>query len=130
MTAPTPGPGPVPRSIATAEHYTWGQGCDGWHLVRTTGASVIQERMPPGAHEARHWHARSHQFFYVLSGTLSIEVEGAQHRLEPGIGLQVPPGTAHLASNGSDGDVEFLVFSVPPSQGDRHLAEPAGTPAP
>jgi hypothetical protein len=29
-----------------AEHYFWGTGCDGWHLVRESGLSVIEECMP------------------------------------------------------------------------------------
>ena len=37
----------------TAEHYTWGDGCDGWHLVKGADLSVIQERMPPGARAER-----------------------------------------------------------------------------
>lgn len=38
---------PWPVSIQNTEHYVWGSGCDGWHLVRTGALSVIQERMPP-----------------------------------------------------------------------------------
>jgi hypothetical protein len=29
-----------------AEHYFWGTGCDGWHLVRESGLSVMDECMP------------------------------------------------------------------------------------
>jgi len=38
-------------STATAEHYTWGDACDGWFLVRTPELQIIEERMPPGASE-------------------------------------------------------------------------------
>ena len=109
----------------TAEHYTWGEGCDGWHLLRAPGLSVIEERMPAGAAEARHLHPRSRQFFYVLSGRLTMELDGARHRLGPGEGLEVPPGAAHQALNDSDADVRFLVVSHPPSHGDR-VASPPG----
>ena len=54
----------------SAPHYGWGEGCDGWHLVRTPELSVIQERMPPGTSEVRHRHGRARQFFFVLSGRL------------------------------------------------------------
>ena len=37
--------------IDTAEHYTWGGVCDGWHLLKDPTLSVIQERVPPGAGE-------------------------------------------------------------------------------
>ena len=48
-------------SAANAEHYRWGEVCEGWHLVRAAGLSVIEERMPPGSKEQRHWHERSRQ---------------------------------------------------------------------
>ena len=60
------------------------------------------------------------QFFYVLSGTLTLEVEGARHELGPRTGIELPQGTAHQAMNEGDVDVEFLVISMPPSHADRH----------
>jgi quercetin dioxygenase-like cupin family protein len=108
-----------PISRQSADHYAWGGTCDGWHLVRASALSVIEERMPPGAHEVRHRHAHARQFFYVLSGTLTLEVEGTRHRLDARTGLELPPGTAHQAINDGTADVEFLVVSTPPSHGDR-----------
>jgi uncharacterized cupin superfamily protein len=93
--------------------------------VRASNLSVIEERMPPGTSEARHWHARARQFFYVLAGTLTIEVEGVVHQLIARTGLELPPGTAHQALNRTTDDVEFLVISEPPSHGDRHTADAA-----
>jgi hypothetical protein len=43
-------------SIENAEHYIWGEGCDGWHLVQPDSLSVFQERMPPGCSEKMHLH--------------------------------------------------------------------------
>ena len=112
-----------PTSTADAPHYVWGGTCDGWHLVRAAALSVIEERMPSGTREARHRHAHARQFFYVLTGTLTLEVEGTRHRLGPRTGIELPPGTAHQALNESDAEVEFLVVSTPPSHGDRIAAE-------
>lgn len=110
---------PKPVSIREAPPYAWGDGCDGWHLVRAAGLSIIQERMPPGTRETRHWHARAAQFFYVLEGTLSLEVEGKHHKLTARTGIELPQGTAHQAINETDQEVEFLVISTPPTNGDR-----------
>jgi quercetin dioxygenase-like cupin family protein len=67
----------LPRrvSVDTAPHYTWGDGCDGWHLVAADGLSVIEERMPPGTAEVRHRHDVARQFFFVLSGALTLEID-------------------------------------------------------
>lgn len=106
-------------STGNAEHYRWGQGCDGWHLLAGDDLSVIEERMPPGTAESRHRHERSRQFFYVLEGALTIELEGDVHRLAAGHGLHVPPGQAHQVRNESHADVRMLVVSSPRSHGDR-----------
>ncbi|TAM25062.1 MAG: cupin domain-containing protein [Rhodanobacter sp.] len=102
-----------------AEHYCWGDGCDGWHLLAGDDLSVIEERMPPGTAEQPHRHARSRQFFYVLEGETVLELEGHSHHLTRGEGLHVPPGAAHQMRNESTCDVRFLVVSAPPSHGDR-----------
>jgi mannose-6-phosphate isomerase-like protein (cupin superfamily) len=103
----------------TAQHYSWGNGCDGWHLVRNETLSVIEERMPPGTSEVRHYHQKANQFFYVLRGVLNIEVEGNEHALDAAQGLQITAGERHQVHNRSTSDVEFLVISNPPSHGDR-----------
>lgn len=109
-------------SINNAEHYIWGEKCDGWHLAKSSGLSVIQERVPHGCSEVRHYHERSEQFFYVLSGVATIEVDGDTSQLAVGAGIHVPAGTPHQLSNQNAEDLVFLVTSTPPSHGDRVIA--------
>jgi mannose-6-phosphate isomerase-like protein (cupin superfamily) len=104
---------------ANARHYTWGGACDGWHLLERDDLSVIEERVPPGASEVRHYHDKANQFFYVLRGRLSIEVGGKELLLSPGQGMDVPAGAPHQVRNRDTVDAEFLVVSNPPSHGDR-----------
>lgn len=106
-----------------AEHYLWGKACDGWHLVKNDKLSVIQERMPPGTFEARHFHSRTRQFFFILSGIAVIEAAGNRETLNAREGIEILPGVAHQIFNESDTDLEFLVISQPPSHGDRVAAE-------
>ena len=108
-----------PISTANAEHYTWGESCDGWYLVRTAELNVIEEKMPPGACETRHLHVRARQFFYVLEGELTMEIEQEGFVLQVGEGIEVAPGQAHQAQNRSAKAIRFLVTSQPPSHGDR-----------
>lgn len=111
---------PVHRSLA--RHYSWGEVCDGWHLLEGSDLSVIEERVPPGGGERRHRHRVARQFFYVLAGEARIEVEGVVHRLRPGTGLHVAPGQAHELGNAGSEDLLFLVVSAPRSHGDREDA--------
>ena len=106
-----------------AEHYVWGDACDGWHLVKSAELSVIHERMPPGTSETRHFHLTARQFFFILSGTATLEVGGRIEALRAHEGVEVAPGVPHRMSNESESDVEFLVVSQPESHGDRVIAE-------
>jgi mannose-6-phosphate isomerase-like protein (cupin superfamily) len=112
-----------PVSSATAEHYTWGANCDGWHLVKDEKLSVIAEQMPPGAAEVLHFHERAQQFFFVLSGEAVMDVDGQQVRLTAHNGMYVRPGVGHQIRNVSTEPVRFLVISQPPSHGDRVVVE-------
>ena len=113
------------KIVATdnAEHYKWGGAtgadCDGWHLVNTDNLSVIEELMPPGTKEERHSHTKARQFFFVLEGELTLEVEHHDFAVAVGEGVEVGPGQAHQAINRSGAPVRMLVTSQPPSHGDR-----------
>lgn len=106
-------------SVENAEHYVWGENCDGWHLAKSASLSVIQERVPQGCSEVRHYHERSEQFFYVLSGIATMEIDGEISHLKPGAGLHIPARKAHKLSNQQAVDLVILVVSTPPSHGDR-----------
>ena len=55
--------------------------------------------MPPGTSEVRHYHQQANQFFYVLRGSLSIEVGGTEFVLSPGQGTHVTAGEPHQVRN-------------------------------
>jgi len=109
----------VSVSRQNAPHYVWGNNCDGWHLVQNSNLSVIEECMPPGSAEARHFHRNAHQFFFILSGQATMETDGEEIILLAGEGVAVSPGTRHQFRNHSQELVRFLVISQPPSHGDR-----------
>ena len=99
--------------------YVWGGNCLGWRLLELSHMQVRQEWMPPGGAETPHWHARAHQFFYVLRGSLRLSTPSQELILGPQQGVHVPPGIRHTAANEGSTDVQFLVFSSPSTTGDR-----------
>jgi len=107
------------RSKANAPHYVWGDACDGWRLADEPDRSIIHERMPPGTQETRHVHERAKQFFFVLKGTVTMEIDGRDVRLAAHEGVSVEPGIPHRIRNGSAAAAEFLVISGPSTRGDR-----------
>jgi mannose-6-phosphate isomerase-like protein (cupin superfamily) len=102
-----------------ASHYLWGNGCSGWHLLQNENMSIIEELVPPGQSEQRHFHEYARQFFYILEGEAMMEVDGHEFILQATQGIEVPPQIAHQFRNESDSEVRFLVVSVPKAQGDR-----------
>lgn len=112
-------------STENAEHYMWGDHCDGWHLLKRDDLSIIQERVPAGRAEAMHSHTTARQFFYVLEGQGTMEFEDQTITLEKGQGIEIEPRTKHQFRNRSSGDVHFLVISMPSTRGDRINTAPA-----
>lgn len=114
----------APRGVsaATAPHYSWGDGCDGWRLADRPDLAVIEEQMPPGAQEQWHVHERARQFFYVLSGQAEMRTATGTVALPPGAGVEVPPGLAHQFAVTGSGPVRFLVVSAPSTRDDRSPA--------
>ncbi len=106
-------------SKENAEHYVWGEKCDGWYLVKRQDMLVIHEKMPSGTKEKRHYHSVSRQFFFVLEGILTMELEGKRHEIVARHGIEIPPEAKHQARNDSDTVVEFIVISHPTTRGDR-----------
>lgn len=105
--------------IHSGTHYTWGAASQGWHLLNSPELSVIQEQVPPGDRERRHFHSNARQFFYVIQGEAVLDVDGSRFELRSGQGLEIPPGTPHQFMNESAAVVTFLVVSSPHSHGDR-----------
>ena len=77
-------------SVDNTEHYSWGEKCDGWHLVKSAVLSVIQEVVPGGYQEVKHLHEKAEQFFYVLSGVAILQVNEKIYQLKPNQGLHIP----------------------------------------
>lgn len=106
-------------SKQTAEHYVWAAGCEGWHMVKSDDLSVIYEEMEPHTSETLHYHREARQFFFVLSGTATMLLDGRREVLHAQQGIEIAPGVAHQLLNEGDSDLHFLVVSSPPSHGDR-----------
>jgi mannose-6-phosphate isomerase-like protein (cupin superfamily) len=101
------------------KHYQWGDHCQGWNLVDNEQLCIKQELMPPGTSEARHYHQRAQQFFYILKGEASFEVQGSELKIKAGEGLHIEAGIPHRILNTTGEDLEFLLCSHPTTNNDR-----------
>lgn len=111
----------TPISTQNAPHFIWGNQCecDGWWLKNTGKFTVISESMPPNSTEKKHYHNITEQFFYCLSGELSIQVGKQEYTLLEHDGLGIAAAQEHKVHNKSNKIVQFLVISSPNLHEDR-----------
>lgn len=109
----------TPISKRNAPSSAWRDVCEGWTLTSTPALHIIQERMPPGTFELRHVHRVTHQFYYVLEGEATVELEGSEITVSAGEGINVAAAAAHQMRNDSSQPLEFLVISSQPPREDR-----------
>jgi mannose-6-phosphate isomerase-like protein (cupin superfamily) len=57
----------------------------------------------------------------VLSGTMSIEIDGKENELIVHEGIEVAAQRQHQVFNRTEKDIEFLVISQPNAKNDRFL---------
>ena len=106
-------------SKENTEHYYWGNKCRGWHFVKSKSLSIIEERMPPNTSEEKHYHEFSEQFFYILKGKATFEIEQDIIEVSKGEGVYIKPQIIHQINNLQSSELEFIVISQPTTKGDR-----------
>jgi mannose-6-phosphate isomerase-like protein (cupin superfamily) len=101
------------------KHYTWGEGCEGWNFVDESSLSVKQERMPAGSSEALHYHEHAQQFFFILKGSATFEIENETFIVNEQEGIHIKAGQKHRITNHTVTAIEFILSSQPSTAGDR-----------
>lgn len=101
------------------QHYQWGDGCDGWNFVNESSMTVKQERMPAGASENLHYHQYAQQFFFMLEGEASFEIEDRTVILKTKEGIHIQAGQKHRIINHTAYPIEFILSSQPSTENDR-----------
>jgi len=83
----------------------------------STAPSVeVELRLAPGAAGPEmHMHPQQSETFQVVSGRLTVVVEGDARVAEPGETVTVAPGQRHSFSNGSDSDELVARVTVAPA---------------
>jgi quercetin dioxygenase-like cupin family protein len=86
--------------------------------------SLWESIVPPGAGAPPHTHAREDEAFYVLSGHVSFETQGAADPLRPGPGgfVFAPRNRRHTYRNIGTSPARLLVFAIPGDGLDRMFA--------
>ncbi|WP_052456964.1 MULTISPECIES: cupin domain-containing protein [unclassified Streptomyces] len=97
-------------------------------LDRASGAGAVEVnyiRTPPGggSPEGLHTHVVQ-QVFYVLAGTMTVEVDGRTYDAGPGSLVVFPKGVPHRNWNAGDTETVHLAINAPAPQLDEPFARP------
>ena len=81
----------------------------------TDGAwTLLEYRVPPRVSDLPlHWHAQISESFYVLSGTLTVQIEARTIQALPGSFVMVTPRLLHRFSNEAGVTATFLSWVAP-----------------
>lgn len=68
--------------------------------------------LEPGCSIGRHPHEADREFFYILSGTPTVDDDGVEKVLQPGDIMVTGDGACHSVENRTDSAVEFIALVV------------------
>ena len=95
------------------------------HDSGAKNCTISYIKTPPGGGSPAGLHVHEvDQVFYILSGTMSIEIEGKQYDCSPGSLIIFPAGVPHRNWNGSSEPTVHLAFNTPLPDPDLPFARP------
>ena len=83
------------------------------HLGDTKNHGLAEAIIPPGKSSEKHFHKKTEETYYILSGTGRIIIDEKTHTLNTGDLCLIMPGETHQMFNDNDVDVVFLAISAP-----------------
>ncbi len=90
----------------------------------TCSINVIKTPAGGGSPAGMHTHVVD-QIFYILAGTMSIEIEGQQYECPPGSLVVFPAGVPHRNWNGGTEPTMHIAFNTPMPDPNVPFATPA-----
>lgn len=118
---PDPPPWHVPlhvRNLADVPAFTTKDGSEIRELLAFRNScirrqSLAEARLPPGAATTPHYHPRTEEIYYILSGTGSMRLERSVQQVAPGDAIAIPPGSRHQITNSGSDPLTFLCCCAP-----------------
>jgi mannose-6-phosphate isomerase-like protein (cupin superfamily) len=90
----------VVQNIAQQAPFTTKDGSTIRSILDRTNApvqnqSLAEATVPVGQPTQRHYHAISEEFYFILEGTGTMEIDGVTQVVVPGDAILIPPGAWH-----------------------------------
>jgi mannose-6-phosphate isomerase-like protein (cupin superfamily) len=75
--------------------------------------SLAEARLAPGASTAAHYHPRTEEIYYILSGQGRMRIGDETSDVGPGDAIAIPPGAEHEITNTGQATLVFLCCCAP-----------------
>lgn len=87
--------------------------------------SLAEARLPAGASTQEHYHARSEEIYFILSGEGRMRIEGELADVKAGDAVAIPPGRKHKLWNTGTQPLALLCCCAPAYEhSDTIITEP------
>ena len=74
--------------------------------------SLAEAQVPSGTATQRHYHRLAEEFYFILSGSGDMEINGETRTVGPGDAILIPPGAWHTIT--ARETLRFLCCCAPP----------------
>jgi mannose-6-phosphate isomerase-like protein (cupin superfamily) len=74
--------------------------------------SLAEASVPAGSATERHYHRDSEEFYFLLEGSGTMEIDGEKAEVGPGDAILIPPGAWHQIT--AKEPLRFLCCCAPP----------------
>lgn len=74
--------------------------------------SLAEATIPTGGATQRHWHKESEEFYFLLEGRGTMEIDGETREVGPGDAILIPAGSWHQIT--AKEALRFLCCCAPP----------------
>ncbi len=75
--------------------------------------SLAEARLPPGGSTTPHYHPKTEEIYYILSGAGRMRIGDETRDVAPGDAIGIPPGQVHQIVNIGDSTLLFLCCCAP-----------------
>ncbi len=105
------------RNLEAQTPFTTADGSTIRSILDSTNApvahqSLAEARLPAGSATQRHHHKASEEFYFILEGEGTMELDGETREVGPGDAILIPPGAWHTIT--ARADLRLLCCCAPP----------------
>lgn len=106
------------KNIAAVPAFTTKDGSEIRELLAHRNSSIRQQslaeaRVAVSAVTTPHYHPRTEEIYYILSGTGRMRLGDERHDVGPGDAIAIPPGMIHQIENTGSVELKFLCCCAP-----------------